>query len=105
MAIVDKESLSYSLVDNNQGNGWFLGTLVVHLIDDLLELSDLFLDDLPSHSVSDSISVDDEVIRKQLLRVSILVGLNCLFQSFSQVVVNDLLALLLENLVTVVLRE
>ena len=80
-AIVHKESLCDSFVHNDESDGRLLGTLVVHLVDDILELSYLFLDNLSSHGISNSISVDDEVIREQLLWVSTFKSLNGLLQS------------------------
>ena len=105
MSVLNKESLSNSLVDDDQCDCRFFGTLVVHHVDDLLELSDLLLDDLPSHSISDTISVDDEVIWEHSLRMSLLKCLDGLLQSFCQVGVNNLLTFLLEDLVRVVLTE
>ena len=99
MAILNKESLSDSLVHNDESDGWLVGTLVVHLGDDLLELCDFLLDDLPSHGISYTISVDDEVVWELSLGMSLLISLDSLLQSLSQVVVNDFLSFLLEDLV------
>lgn len=75
------------------------------MLDNFLELSYLFLDDLPSHCISDSVSVDDEVIRVQLLRVLSFIGLNGGSQSIFKLGVDNLLSLFLQNLVRVVLAH
>jgi hypothetical protein len=60
-----KESLANALVDNDQGNvrqglAFCLGIILVSK--DLLELVELVLNDLLSHGVTDTVSVDEDVI-------------------------------------------
>lgn len=105
IAIVNKEPLSDSLVNNDQSDVWRLTHLVVHLVNHFLELSDFLLDDLSSHSITYSVSVDDKVVREHLLRMSFFKCLDCLPQGFSQVCVYYLLSFLLEDLVRVVLAH
>ena len=105
LSIVNEEPLSDSLVDYDQSDGWFLGTLVVHLVDHLLELSDLLLNDLSSHGITDTVSVDDEVVREHSLGMLVFIGLNGVLQCFSQVGIDNFLSFLLQNLVRVVLTE
>lgn len=68
-------------------------------------MSDLLLDDLLSHSISDSVSVDDEVVRVQFLGMLSFIGLNGGSQSILKLGVNNFLSLSLENLVGVVLTH
>lgn len=60
-----EESLSDSLVDDDQGVLWkarVSGLELVLLLDNLVELLQLVGDDLGSHGVSDTISIDDDVV-------------------------------------------
>ena len=60
-----EESLSDSFVDDDQGVFWkarVSGLELVLLLDNLVELLQLVGDDLGSHRVSDTVSVDDDVL-------------------------------------------
>jgi hypothetical protein len=48
-----------------------LSSLVVDIVDSISKLRDLLLKDLLSHSITYTISVDDEVVRVKLLGVSL----------------------------------
>jgi hypothetical protein len=78
MADLFEESLSDSLVDNNQSDlrkrlllASGLSILVSH---DLLELLEFKLNDLLSHGITNTISVDENVVGK-LTSVEILIGI------------------------------
>ena len=61
-----EESLSHSFVHDNQGvlrQDWlFRWVKAILLLHDLFELFKLMTDNLSSHGVSDSVSVDEDVI-------------------------------------------
>ena len=61
-----EESLPDSLVDNDQRvlrQRWLLGSVeAVLLLHDLVELLELVADDLGSHGVTNSVSVDKDVV-------------------------------------------
>jgi hypothetical protein len=61
-----EESLSHTLVDNNQGMLWQWRWIIcfVLLLDDLTELFKLVTDYLSSHGIADTVSVDENVIWK-----------------------------------------
>ena len=68
--LFDKESLSDPLVDNYDCHeGLFLG-LVVGLVNGCLELRHFLKKDLASHSIANTISIDDEMFRIVLVLVS-----------------------------------
>lgn len=68
--LLNKESLSDPLVDDDDCHeGLFLG-LVVGLINGCLELRYLLKKNLASHSITNTISIDDEVFRVVLVLVS-----------------------------------
>lgn len=62
ISIFNEESLCDSLVHNNNSDVWSCATLVVDIIDSLLELLNFVLDNLLSHGISNTISEDDEVL-------------------------------------------
>ncbi len=101
MAVGNKESLSDPLVDDNHRNeGLSLGG-VVGLVDGLAELSDLLLEDLPSHGITDTISVDDEVLR--VISVVVVETSESTFDAVLQLAVDDLSTLRLNDALRVVL--
>lgn len=101
LLILDEESLSDPLVDNDHCDVGLLLGQVVGLIDGLSELNNLLLKNLASHAITDSISVDNEVLWV----------VSMLFTEMSkrpldgilQLLVYDLLPFALEDPVTVVL--
>ena len=56
---LDEHTLVDPLVNYDQSNGRNLSDLVVEWLEHLLELPDFFFDDLVSHTLADSISVND----------------------------------------------
>lgn len=60
VSVLDEHSLVDSLVDHNKSDGWHR-ELVVEWLDCFLELGDLLGDDLVSHLLSDTVSVDDDL--------------------------------------------
>lgn len=101
----NEEPLGDPLVDNDDCQLRLLGCLVVDFIDCFLELGNLFLENLLSHGITNTISVDDEVIRVEFLRVSVRIRLESLLEGILEFVANDLLSSLLNNLVTEVLTH
>lgn len=102
--ILNKESLSDALVHNDNSDERLLGSFVVGLSDSILELGYLSLENLTSHSITDSVSVDDEVTRK--LALLLLESIECTLDGALEVlVVNYLLAFLLYHLLRVVLTH
>lgn len=71
-----EEPLSDSLVDDDEGDVWELLLFTVLISHDLLQLLELVRDDLLSHGIADTISVDENVFR-QLSTVEFLVGCKC----------------------------
>lgn len=57
---LDEHTLVDPLVYDDQSNWWDTGDLVVEWPEHLLELPNFFFDDLVSHTLADSISVDDD---------------------------------------------
>jgi hypothetical protein len=71
-----KESLSHTLVNDDQGNMGKNVTLalgVVLISEDLLKLVELELDNLLSHGVTDTITIDEDVVW-QVATVEVLIG-------------------------------
>lgn len=96
-----KESLCDSLVNNDDSDERLLLGRVVCLIDCLSELLNFFLENLTSHSIAYTISVDNEMFREILMTLTENThgSLDCIFQ----VPVNDLLTFSLNDPLTVVL--
>lgn len=90
------------LVDHGQGHGRRAADLVVQGLKGLLELADLLVDDLLSHLVTDSISVDDD-LGWPLTLMAVLELLNGSDKASIEVLLNQLLVLLLDDNVRVVL--
>lgn len=59
LGCLDEHALVDPLVNYYESDWWDTGDLVVEWLEHLLELSDLFLDDLLSHTFADTISVND----------------------------------------------
>ena len=71
MLIFYKESLVYSLVDNDDCYVRFLSSLIVKVANYLLKLSNLMVKNLFSHrDVTYSVSVYDEMVRQFFLWMS-----------------------------------
>lgn len=62
--IFDEKPLSNSLVDNDESHFWDSLGFVVQILDDLPELTDLLSEYLFSHSIANTISEDNEVLRE-----------------------------------------
>ena len=102
--ILDKEPLCDALVDYNNSNLWLRSCLVVQLVDRIFKLRDLCRKYLVAHSITHTITIDDEV-RWELILVVRCKHLNSFFQSFLHVLLNNLLALLLGDVLRVVLAH
>ena len=101
MVIRNKESLSDPLIDDNHRNEGLRLGLVVGLIDGLAQLSDFLLEDLPSHCITDTISVDEEVLR--IISVVVIKTSESTFDAVLQLAVDDLPTLWLNDALRVVL--
>lgn len=66
---LDEHTLVDPLVNYDESNRRDAGDLVVEWLEHLLELPDLFLDDLVSHALADTISVDDDPLWKLVVMV------------------------------------
>ena len=104
LGILDKESLSDPLVDNNEGDLWLVFCVVVALSDCLLELLNLRSDHLVSHGLTHAISVDDEV-GWEVAVVLLCEGMDGPHDSLSHVSGDNLLVLLLHDVLGVVLTQ
>ena len=103
--------MSDSLVDNDECDVWgfslllsFFRVQTVFLADDLVQLSQFLFNDLLSHRVSDSVSVDED-LAGELTLVLLLEGVHCIEEAGVQVLQHDLLELGLDDDVVVVLVE
>ena len=102
--IFDEEPLRDPLVDHDNSDGWLGCGRVVQLLNSLLKLRYLSLEDLVSHSIADTISVDYEVCR-ELTVVVAGEDLDCIFYGIFHLILHDLLTLLLNQEVRVVLTK
>jgi len=82
VVIAHKEPLLDSLVHDHQSQIRSRGCSVVHEVDCICELLYLSLDDLLLHAISDTISVDDEVLGVHML---LRVLCKCLYRSLQGV--------------------
>jgi len=105
LSIFDEESLIDSLVHHNHSHVWLVGCLVVDLFDHLSELRDLLLKNHPSHSITNSISENEEVIWQCSLRIMLNKSTQGSLECSGQVLVNNLLTFLLKDPCAVVLRH
>ena len=96
MLILNKESLSDPFVNDYHSDAGFLLCLVVDLGDCIFQLSDFLLKYLSSHSISNSISVDNEVFWEVIMFIleALKGSHNCVFE----LPVNYLLSSFLDNL-------
>lgn len=101
--VLYEEALRDSLVHNDEGNARLL-TVAIDFHEHLLELSDLRGDDLVSHGITDTISVDDKVSGKVRL-VSLLEGLDGSLEGVTHLSTHDFLTLRLHNELGEVLGE
>ena len=96
----------YSLVyDDERDFGPSLSVLWVQLGDCFLELLHFDAYDCVTLGVSDTISEDDEVGRLGLPIVLISEGLHCSLEGLNQLLIDDLLAALLDQILAVILRH
>ena len=102
--ILDEESLRDTFVDDHQGYLGLLANLVVDLGKCLAELSNLSVDDLVSHSITHSITEDNEVCR-QIPLVVLTEDVDSFLERLFHLHLNDLLALSLNYVLTVVLAQ
>lgn len=100
---LNKEPLSDSLVDDDNSDVRLLLGEVVGLMDSLSDLSDLLLEDLSSHGITNTISVDNEVIREISMALS--KATHCSLKSLLKLLVDYLLASLLTDLLRIVLTQ
>ena len=70
MGIFNKESLRNSLVDHNHSNFWLCCTFVVQEIDRSFKLRNFSWEDLIPLSITDTISVNDNICRELILVVN-----------------------------------
>lgn len=101
---LDKETLRDSLVNDDEGDLWRLGSTVVQFAEGLAELLNLLVDDLLALGIADTIAVDDQV-RWELPVVVLREDLNGLLQAVLHLSLDDLLALRLHDVLRVVLAH
>ena len=104
MTILDEEPLVDPLVGDNERDLWHLIVDAVGLGNSLLELGHLTIEDLLSLSVTHSIPVDDEV-RGELATILLLEGSDSVLESLLHLSLDDLLASLLDQILTVILTH
>lgn len=93
--VLHEHPLVDALVDDDQSDGW-RPRCVVESREHLSQLSNLFLDDLVSHALADSISVDQDFGR-ELVAVIFGKRTDRLFHALVEVSLDQLLELLLEQ--------
>ena len=101
MRVFNKESLSDSFVDNDDCDEGLLLCCVVGLADGLTKLIDFLLKHLFSHGITNSVSVDDEVLWEIFMTIS--EATKCSLNGLLELFVDNLLSLALDNAVRVVL--
>jgi hypothetical protein len=102
-AILNEEALSDALVHDDDCDRRLLLGCVVGLLDGLAELLHLLLEDLTSHGIANTITVDDEVLR--VVSMSLCEGTESALDSILELLVDDLLSLPLSDPLTVVLAS
>jgi hypothetical protein len=102
--ILDEKALGDPLVHHNDRDFGFLGHLVVEQIDRSLKLGNLRSEDLIALGITDTIPVDNDVGR-ELTLVMLRERLDSLADRLLHVVLHDFLALLLDQIFTVVLTH
>jgi hypothetical protein len=95
ISVLDEHSLVDSFVDNYKSDGR-LRELVVKWLDSFFELSDLLSNDLVSHLLSNSVSVDDDLRREGSL-VFVGKGFDSTNQASVKILFDNLLVLLLDD--------
>lgn len=103
-AILDEEALSDALVDDDEGDLGLLSHLVVHFRERISELLDLLLDHLKSLSITDTITVDDEVGGELAIMLSCK-DFNSFLERVLHFCLNNLLTLPLDDVLRVVLTH
>jgi len=82
-----------------------VGSFVVDFGDNFSELRNFLLENLLSHGITNTVSVDDEVVWVELLGVLVGVRVESGLKSSSKLLVDDLLSSSLDNLVGEVLTH
>jgi hypothetical protein len=95
ISVLDEHSLVDSFVDNYKSDGR-LRELVVKWLDSFFELSDLLSNDLVSHLLSNSVSVDDDLRREGSL-VFVGKGFDSTNQASVKILFDNLLVFLLDD--------
>lgn len=95
ISVLDEHSLVDSFVDNDKSDGR-LRELVVKWLDSFFELSDLLSNDLVSHLLSNSVSVDDDLRREGSL-VFVGKGSDSTNQASVKILFDNLLVFLLDD--------
>ena len=102
LSVLDKEGLDDPLVDDNEGDLWLSGGLVVGGLAGLLELGNFLADDLGTLTLGNAVAEDDDVCG-----VAVLVGLServkTLLEALLELSIDHFLTLLLYDEVRVVL--
>ena len=102
--VLYEESLRDALIHNNNSNLRLVGGLVVHRVDCCLKLRDLSRKHLVLLGITDTITVDHKICG-ELIFVLLRKGSDCCHQRLFHLVMDDLLALRLDEVVTVVLAH
>lgn len=97
-----EHSLIDSFVNNNKSNRWN-AQLVIRILENLLELRDLFFNNFISHSFSNTVSVNDDLVWK--LIVSSLVAIKSLLHGLIKLLLNNFFTLALQDDVRIVLSK
>jgi len=103
--VLDEESLSDALVHHNKSDFRRVLALVVDLIEHFLELGDLLSDDLISHGITDTISVDDVVCWQKVPSMLFCKGSDSFLEGFLHLVLNNFLTLPLNKIFRVILTH
>lgn len=104
IVVLHEEPLRDALVDDNNRDLGHRGCLVVNLVDCSLELRDLSGKHLVTHSVTDTVTVQDEVCW-ELLLVELGKHVDRIFQCILHLALHDLLAFLLDDVFRIVLTQ
>lgn len=95
LSVLDEEALRDALVHHDEGDARLL-TVTVNLREHLLELGDLRGDNLVSHGITNTVSVDDEV-GGQVRLVSLLEGLDGSLEGVAHLTTHNFLTLRLHD--------
>lgn len=104
LLIFHEESLSDAFVDNNNRNLRFWSSFVVQLVDCTFKLWNFSWKHLVTHSITYTISIDDEICRKLVL-VFVSEHLDCFLQSLFHVLLDNFLTFFLDNMFRIVLAH